>query len=121
MFNAARDDLRKFENLGQISDQVIFDLTQRDLATENLLHRRNRLALAGDDPVEITKVGVYIERESVRRYPTLYVYADRGDLSGRRVNTRQSIDPKRLNTEITHRTNQHFLKIANIKMNIFLV
>lgn len=114
-------DVAEFENVGEIRDQSVFDLGERQLTSEKSFHRRHRFAFARDDPVEIAQIGVHIERETVRRDPALEMDADRRDLSFRRVDAGQSFDSECFDPEVGERPHQHFLEITDVKMDVFLV
>ncbi len=46
--------------MSEVPKDPVFDLGHIDLAIEKPAHRRDRLALAGDDPVVIAQVCVYV-------------------------------------------------------------
>jgi hypothetical protein len=99
----------------------IFDRAQLNLATEQVFHRSDGFTVASDYQIEVTKIGVYIERETVRGDPSGYVYADRGNLSALGVNTRQSLDAKCFDPKIRHGPDQDFFEVAHVAMHVFAI
>src|SRR5690606_35498726 len=87
-------------------------------APEQFFHRGYGFARAGYDPVVIAKISRDVKDKAVRSYPALYVNADRRDLSLRSVHAGEALDPECFDTEVRHRADQNFLKVANVSMNV---
>src|SRR5690606_5825521 len=100
--------LRIIENLHKMPYKAIFNLGKLKTLPENSFHGGYRFALAGDDPFVIIKVCIHIERKAVCRNPAFQVNADGGDLSFGSMNAGKAFDAECFNTEIGHRTYEHF-------------
>ena len=69
------------KNFVEVVHNSIFDFAQLSLATKQFFHRSHYLAVTGDYQIEVTEIGIYVERKAVSRDPTRDVYADGCDLS----------------------------------------
>src|SRR6266404_7475644 len=59
------------------------NLAHVNFMAEQVFHGSYLFAVAGDDQVEETQIGIHVERKAVCRYPTRYVNADGGNFSAR--------------------------------------
>ena len=100
---------------------MIFDEAKVSFCSQQLLHRSNRLTFAGDDQIEITEIGVYVECETMCSNPARNMHTNGCHFTAVRVYTGQAFDPERIDTEVGHGPNQDFFQIANITMNVFAV
>src|SRR6185503_5545574 len=91
----------EFKHLGEVCHETILDSAQRRLVAEQDFHGGHRLTFAGDDQIEITEIGVDVERKAVRRDPPGDVHSDRRDFAALSMNTRQTLDAKRVDPEVS--------------------
>src|SRR6266536_1077358 len=107
------------EDLREARDDSVFDFVNVQLAPEQILHRGDRLAFAGNNQIEETKIRVYVQGKAVGGNPASDMHSNGRNLSLWRVNASQSFDPKCLNTEISHCADQNLFQIANIAVDVF--
>src|SRR5947209_1337440 len=106
------------EHFCKARDDSIFDRAHINFAVEKFSHRSYRFAFAGDYQIEETKVRVDVQSKAVRRHPSRNVNAYGCDLACARVNARQTLYAKALDSEIGKRANQYFFQLAHVAMNI---
>ena len=94
------DKHRISKNFSEVVHDAIFDGAQFSLATKQLFHRSHWFTFAGDYQIEVTEIGVYVERKAVSSNPTRDVHADRRDLPALGVNTSQTLDAKCVDTKV---------------------
>ena len=90
-------------------------------AAEQALERRDALVgdAARDDEIEMAEVGVHVEREAVARDPARDPDADRRELLVADPGAGQARDaPGRRRRTRAAVTDQHFLEIANVPVNV---
>src|SRR5437763_4568165 len=106
------------EHFCKARDDSVFDREHINFSVEKFSHRSYRFAFAGNYQIEETKVRVDVQCKAVRRHPSRYVNAYGRDLACGRVDTRQTLDAKALDSEIHHCANQYFFQLAHVAMNV---
>src|SRR5262245_46777006 len=89
-----------FKHVGEVGDDAILDGAQRRFVAEQLFHRSYGLTFAGDNQVEVTKIGIDVERKAVRGDPAGDVNADRGNFSTPSMYASQTLDAKGFDAEV---------------------
>src|SRR5262249_44260676 len=62
-------------------DDSILNLAHSNLTSEDLLHRSYRFAIARNNQIKVTEIGIHIQSKSMCRNPTRDVHADGRDLA----------------------------------------
>ena len=71
------------EYFREMFDDPLFDFEQIDFAAQNFFHRRHWFAFTSDNQIEVTQIGVHVQRKAVRRHPTGDVHPDRRNFPAR--------------------------------------
>src|SRR6185503_13821429 len=111
----------EFKHLGEVCHETIFNRAQRRLVAKQYFHGGHRLTFAGDNQIEITEIRVDVEGKAVRRDPACDVNSDRRNLAALSMNTCQTLDAKRVDPEVSQRSNQHLFEVADVPVNIFTI
>src|SRR5262249_40935919 len=70
------------------------------------------------DPVEVSEIGIHVERESVRRHPLLGAHANGRDLVLADPGAGEPRPPSRAEPVIAQRANQRLLQIAQVTTDV---
>jgi hypothetical protein len=73
---------------------------------------------ARDNHLKEFQIGVYIERESMTRYPSRNSHSNRRDLFIANPDASEALDATALDSVIRNRANQYFFEVAHVAMNI---
>ncbi len=111
----------QLKHICKMSDNSIFNRRHVDFVAQQIFHGSDLLAVAGDDQVKETEIGIHIQRKAMSGYPARDVHADGRNLSARRVHARQACESKGADLKICQRANQYFFKFAHIAMHVFAI
>jgi len=88
-----------------VGDDAVFDGAQLSFLAEQFFHRRYWFAFAGDDQIEVTEIGVYVQGKAVGCDPARNVNADGCDLAALCMNAGQALDAERVDAEVRQCSN----------------
>jgi len=88
-----------------VGDDAVFHGAELSFLAEQFFHRCYWFAFAGDDEIEVTEIGVYVQGKAVGCYPARNVNANGCDLPALCVNAGQALDAERADAEVRQRPN----------------
>ena len=102
-------------------DDAVFNVLHLQLTSEKILHRRYSFSFTGDDQVEETEIGVYIQREPVRGDPTCNVNANGRNFSAGRMYACEPFNAKGVDFIVGERADQDLFQVTHKSMNVFAI